>query len=341
MLTEKENYLRVVNGEMPEWVPRTSFASPGRKPATGFVFPSIMMQLGGGPVMDDEGKMIGFRDAWGVEYVSTKETSNASLPVPGKFLLDDITRWRDVIKAPEIPDVDWEEMAAKDLANLDRENSAMYGGMSGYFLNLMNFMGFSEGLCAMVEEPEEVMALFSYLHDYYEKLNTKILQYYKPDIFSLSDDIAAAGGLFVSPQVYRDLVKPWHDADAKLFRDAGIPIAMHCCGLCDEIVEDWWEIGVRVWQPAQVQNDLLGWKAKYNNKLALEGCFDSHGPANWPHAPEEMVRQAVRDCIDTYAPGGGFIFWASSYGDLDDPDTANKARWITEEYDSYGRTFYN
>lgn len=53
-----------------------------------------------------------------------------------------------------------------------------------------------------------------------------------------------------------------------------------------------------------------------------------------------MVRQAVRDCIDTYAPGGGFVFWASSYGAQDDQDFLNKARWITEEYDAYGRTFY-
>ncbi|MCL2137545.1 MAG: veratrol--corrinoid protein metyltransferase [Coriobacteriia bacterium] len=336
-LTEKENYMRVVNGEIPEWVPRTSFASPGFPPATGMAGP---LGFGGEMITDDDGNIIGFRDRWGVEYVSTKETSNAALPVPNKFILDDIRNWRDVIKAPEIPDLDWAEEAKKGLERFDRTQTAIYSGSSGYFLPLVNFMGFTEGLCAMIEEPDEVMALFEYMHEYYSKVNQIVRDFYRPDLFSLSDDIAAAGALFVSPEIYRQLVKPWHDADAKPFRDAGIPIAMHCCGLCEDIVPDWVEMGVRVWQPAQIQNDLLGIKETYKGVLALEGCFDSHGPANYPHAPEELVRQAVRDCIDTYAPGGGFIFWASTYGDLEDPDTANKARWITEEYDAYGRTFY-
>ena len=53
------------------------------------------------------------------------------------------------------------------------------------------------------------------------------------------------------------------------------------------------------------------------------------------HASEEVVKQAVRDTIDAYAPGGGFVFWASSYGAPDDLDFVNKSRWITEEYDAY------
>jgi len=340
MLTEKENYLRVLRGEWPEWIPRMGFASPGRPPTSAFFMPSYSSMLGGGPVLDSAGNAIGYKDMWGVEYVSTKETSNASLPVPDKFILEDITKWRDIVKIPEVPDVDWEAMAKKDLENVDRENSAVSGGQSGYFLPLMNMMGFSNGLMAMYEEPDEVLALFDAMHEFYEAINKKIFYYYKPDTTGIGDDIATAGNLFVSPEIYRSLVKPYHAADAKLGLENDMPVSLHCCGKCDEIVEDWVEMGVTAWNPAQVMNDLLSIKAKYGRGLALTGCFDSHGPANWPHAPEEAVRQAVRDCIDTYAPGGGFIFWGSTYGDLEDPDTENKARWITEEYDSYGRTFY-
>ena len=338
MLTEKENYLRVVNGEMPEWIPRIGFPSPGHMPATGGGGISVFR---GEPVLDADGNVTGRTDIWGVEYVAVKEISNAALPVPDKFILEDITKWRDIVKTPAWPDsIDWEAQAATDTERVDRTQTAMTAGAGGFFLPLMNMMGFSEGLCAMHEEPDEVRALFDYMLEFYMKQVDVLLQYYKPDLFSLSDDIAAAGNLFVSPQMYRDLVKPYHNALAEKFVAAGIPIGMHCCGLSDDIVDDWVEIGVRVWNPAQVMNNLLHWKEKYKGVLALEGCFDSHGPGNWPHAPEELVKQAVRDCIDTYAPGGGFIFWGSSYGDPDDPDTENKARWITEEYDRYGRTFY-
>ena len=42
MLTEKENYLMTLRGEVPEWVPRNMYASPGHPPATGMAMPSIM-----------------------------------------------------------------------------------------------------------------------------------------------------------------------------------------------------------------------------------------------------------------------------------------------------------
>ena len=87
-------------------------------------------------------------------------------------------------------------------------------------------------------------------------------------------------------------------------------------------------------------NDLVGIKKKYGNRLVLEGCWDSSGPAGWPGTPEKVVRAEVRKCIDTFAPGGGFVFWASTYGAPDDEEIKNKARWIAEEYDSYGRNFY-
>jgi hypothetical protein len=38
-------------------------------------------------------------DIWGVDYTATESTDGMALPTPGKFILQDITKWRDVIKA--------------------------------------------------------------------------------------------------------------------------------------------------------------------------------------------------------------------------------------------------
>ncbi len=332
MLTEKENYLMTLRGEVPEWVPRNMYASPGHPPATGMAMPSIMF---------GEMTPTGRKDIWGVEFVATKETGGMALPVPGKFLLDDITKWRDVIKAPDYSYVDWEQLAKKDLSRIDRTQTAVTASLHvGYFQTLCNFMGFTNGLMAMLEEPEEVMALFDYLNKFYLPICEKLRDYYKPDVWGITDDTATANNPFFSPEMYRELVMPFHASEAKFGVEMGIPIDMHDCGRCEDFIDDWISFGVTCWNPAQVMNDLKGIKKKYGNKLVLTGCWDSSGPAGWPGAPEEVVRQAVRDCIDTYAPGGGFVFWASSYGAQDDQVFLNKARWITEEYDAYGRTFY-
>ena len=280
-------------------------------------------------------------DIWGVEFVTTKDTGGMAIPKPGKFILDDITKWRDVIKAPDISDIDWETMAKKDLARIDRSRTAVSAMVHvGYFQSLCNFMGFNEGLMAMIEEPEEVYELFEYMSSFWVQICSKIRDYYKPDIWGVTDDTATATNPFISPETYRNLVKPFHKREAAFGVEMGIPVDMHNCGRCEDFIDVWLDIGVTCWNPAQTMNDLKGIKKKYGNKLVLEGCWDSSGPAGWPGATEEVVKQAVRDTIDAYAPGGGFIFWASTYGAADDEDFLNRKRWITEEYDAYGRTFY-
>jgi hypothetical protein len=332
MLTEKENLLMTLRGEVPEWVPRNMYPSPGHPPASAGCGPSFLNAR-----RTPQG---GF-DIWGVEFVTTKDTGGMAIPKPGKFILDDITKWRDVIKAPDISDIDWETMAKKDLARIDRSQTAVSAMVHvGYFQSLCNFMGFNEGLMAMIEEPEEVYELFEYMSSFWVQICSKIRDYYKPDIWGVTDDTATATNPFISPETYRNLVKPFHKREAAFGVEMGIPVDMHNCGRCEDFIDDWLDIGVTCWNPAQTMNDLKGIKKKYGNKLVLEGCWDSSGPAGWPGATEEVVKQAVRDTIDAYAPGGGFIFWASTYGAADDEDFLNRKRWITEEYDAYGRTFY-
>ena len=332
MLTEKENLLMALRGEVPEWVPRNMYPSPGHPPASAGAGPSFLNAR-----RTPQG---GF-DIWGVEFVTTKDTGGMAIPKPGRFILDDITNWRDVIKAPDISDIDWETMAKKDLERIDRTQTAVSASVHvGYFQSLCNFMGFNEGLMAMIEEPEEVYELFEYMSSFWVQICSKIRDYYKPDIWGVTDDTATATNPFISPETYRNLVKPFHQREAAFGVEMGIPINMHNCGRCEDFIDDWLDIGVTCWNPAQTMNDLPGIKKKYGNKLVLMGCWDSSGPAGWPGATEEVVKQAVRDTIDAYAPGGGFIFWASTYGAPDDEDFLNRKRWITEEYDAYGRTFY-
>lgn len=331
-MTEKENFLRTVRGETPAWVPRFTFGPDPygtKKQAAAQVGPSFLNAR-----RTPQG---GF-DTWGVEFVATTEMGGAALPVPGKFILGDIRKWRDVIKAPDISGIDWEALAKKDIEALkiDRNETAMVLAIHvGYFQNLMNFMGFTEGLCAMSEEPEEVLALYEYMADFYDEVARKSVEHYQPDILTITDDTATAQNPFISAQMFRDLVKPYHARQAQPGIDRGLPIMMHNCGRCEDFIDDWMDYKVCSWNPAQTMNDLDGIKKRYGNKMVLMGCWDSSGPAGWPDAPEALVRQAVRETIDRYASGGGFIFLGSVYGPIGDKATEDKKRWMTNEYEAY------
>jgi hypothetical protein len=337
-MTERENLLRVINGQEPGWVPRKGQLQhnedpENHKPSCVALRPEVFPMK-----RNAKGGRI---DVFGVEYEPTDSTGGQELPMPNRFILEDITKWRDIIKAPSLEGVDWRAIAEKALAGVDRNESCVQmGAGSNFFQQLCNFMGFTEGLVALAEEPEECMALFDYLCTYHGTIAKNLAGYIKPDILGVSDDNATAKYPFISLDMYQRLFVPFLSRITKIGSDLGLPMDMHDCGHCEIFVDEWVKLGINMWNPAQVTNDLVGIKKRLGNKMILTGCWDSQGPPGWHGAPEEVVRQAVRDCIDTYAPGGGFCFWASVYGALDDPRAKNHAFWVTDEYNKYGRTFY-
>ena len=337
-MTEKENLMRVVNGEEPAWLPRKGQSQFDDDPENHKPCCQNAMPVYFPPRRGAKGGRI---DVFGVEYEPTDSTSGQELPMPNNFILDDITKWRDIIKTPSLEGIDWETVAKKSIENIDRNETAVgMGTNGGYFQHLMNFMGFSEGLVALHEDPEEVLALYEYLAEYYETIALNLVDYIKPDFYGITDDTATAQNPFMSPEMYRRLVKPFQARLAKIATDRDITIEMHCCGRCEDFIDDWIEFGVKFWNPAQTMNDLVGIKEKYGNSFVLNGCWDSSGPPGWPGAKEDIVRQAVRDCVDTFAPGGGFCFRAPVYGAKGDERAREHSFWVTDEYNKYGRTFY-
>jgi len=336
-LSEKENFMKVINGETPEWVPRYGMmgADPyATKPSGCSSIMCSAIPFGFTPGAKS------YKDLFGVEYVATEETGWMFLPKPGEFVLKDIRDWRDVVKFPDLTGIDWDELAKKDreASPIDWNDFAMmYGGVgvSGFFMPLMNMMGFTEGLAAMAEEPEIVHEMFTFMADFYCYGIEQTIDRYPVDIFTIVDDTAAQKNPFISPKMYKELVKPYQARICSYAQERGIPVMMHDCGRCEDFIDDWRDFGVNSWNPAQVYNDLDGIKKKYGNSLVLIGCWDSQGEAGFIETPEDVVRQAVRDTIDRYGPGGGFMFWGSVYGSPDNPWTENKKRWMTEEYEAY------
>ena len=339
-LTEKQNYLNMLKGETPEWIPFYDYGMFVGSPRKGC---NMMIQaecaatpMGGG------------KDSWGVTWVPSESTMNALLPEPNNFILDDITKWHDIVKAPSLADVDWEAMVKKQIDGmtamgiLDRETQALHLSTHvGYFQMLMAFMGFVEGICAIVDEPEEVYALMEYLSDFYCEVERKMIEYAKPDVFQIIDDTAAQARPFISREQYRELFWPFQKKQADIAHEYGIPVAMHCCGKCEIFIDDWREMGVCAWDPAQPVNDLAAVKAKYGNDLVIIGGWDPTPHMIFDDVTEEELRQSVRDAIDKFAPGGGYVWCMGlmrSVGREAQTDWKNKI--ILDEAYRYGSTFY-
>ena len=333
MLSKKENLMRCINGEIPEYLPHFQWGKlPGETeaPTTAKLGPSILFKHREG----ERGV-----DLWGVSHVAN---NGASVPEIGNHILKDIRQWRDIIKKPDLSHIDWEAMAKKDLEKADinpDETAIVYHAHVGYFQNLMAFMGFENGMCAMYEEPEEVLELFDMMSDFYCEVAEKSLDFYRPEFFGLTDDTATQLNPFISIEMFEELLMPTYRKHCAVGIKRGLPVELHNCGRCEEQIPYWDELNIRAWDPAQPMNDLIGIKAKYGNKLVLIGCWDGRDYLD-PNITEEVFKQSIIDTIDTFAPGGGFCWGGGMLALPGDDLNAKKNAWIKEVVSTYGRDFY-
>ncbi|MDR2957193.1 MAG: hypothetical protein LBU61_03295, partial [Coriobacteriales bacterium] len=276
-LTPKENLLRVLYGQMPEWVPSYSYYGPlpgvdEEPPNMGVM---LMPLMGEGNPFDGKG----FKDLWGVPFTTVEEVGGFALPTPDVFILEDITKWYDVIKIPErLIGMDWKAVAEDAMKNLpyDREKVSVWwgpGGM-GFFMQLMNLMGFTEGLSAMIEEPDSVKEMFEFLKNFYMEIAVQIVDVIKPDVIQMGDDAAAERNPFISPQMYREFLLPIYREFSYLAVDRGLPIDMHLCGRGEDFIPDLIKIGVNCWEPVQLANDIAGLQARYGRHLVIGGGWE-------------------------------------------------------------------
>ena len=323
MLSEKENFLRALGGGEPEYVPRYNLF--------WMVRPSIFQA--------DRVNGVG-KDIFGVEW--TKEGSAFDAPIPRNdiFILDDIRRWRDVIKFPDFSGVNWEEMAKKDLK--ERDPNLPRGGElpGGFFQSVMAFMGFTEGLLACFEEPDEVKALVNYLCDCYLDMAEDFVKYYQPDYIWFPDDIATERNPFISLDMFRDIFEPVWRRSLKFFKDRGYLALHHNCGRFEDYLDDLVDMGFNGWDPAQTSNDLIGIKKKFGNKLLICGGFDNRRFLPFIEATEDEVRGAIKQLMDDLAPGGGFAYMGGAAPPGADPVTAERANWMNDEFEKL-RFLYN
>lgn len=339
-LTPKENLLITLNGGKPEEIQTYGFGPmPGAtEPVANCYFePEICSghRFRGGGI-----------DLWGVNWVGNAETANGLIPEPGNFILDDITRWREVIHAPDLSTIDPEEDYRKQLAGWEkwgstRETSAVTINLhAGYFQDLVSFMGFENAFLAMYEEPDEVYALMDYICDFYCRVLDLYMPVVKPDIVGLMDDAASERSLFMSPQMYEDLFLPFHRRQAKYGVDLGLPVTMHCCGHAEELIDLWLSIGVKGWNPAQPSNDLAGIKKKYGNSLVLQGGWGTNNRLLSADVTDEEIRQSIRDTFEMLAPGGGFCYGGGFLGAIGDTEMRRRSKVLNDEAKYLAKTFY-
>ena len=131
------------------------------------------------------------------------------------------------------------------------------------------------------------------------------------DIIVFGDDLGGQNGPLLSPDMYREFYKPYHRklwGRAKELAD--VRVMLHCCGGVEPLLEDLIDAGLQAINPVQITSrgmDSRHLKERYGDRL----CFWGGGCDTrdvLPNQTPEEVKKHVREQIDIFHPGGGFVF---------------------------------
>jgi hypothetical protein len=249
------------------------------------------------------------KDRWGTTIV-WPEDQFAAMPhiTADDKVLPDITAWRDYVKVPDLAAnaKDWSAVyAARDATDRSEKLIMSFMG-TGIFEESHFLMGFEDALVNFLAEPECMHELLNAIFEYRLTYAGLLIDNLKPDVILSHDDWGSKHSLFMSPEVWREFLKPLYLKLYARFREAGVIVMHHADSYLEPIVDDLVEIGVDIWQGVLPQNDIVGIQRRTKGKLTLMGGIDA-AIVDRQDATEAEIRSEVRKACEAYAPGGHFI----------------------------------
>lgn len=311
-ITEKENILRFYRHETPEHLPDLSCLHT----LIGYGYlerplePAIVKMLHLEPEKYSQ-YQVSMKDWFGVEYVYEPAIGGSMPDVSKPYILTDITKWREQVRFPDLDAYDWEEAARFDHADqVDREHKALSVLVQcGLYERMHALAGMENTLVWMLLEPEDTGELLAAIADHKLKLFEKIIQYYKPHIIRHHDDYGSQRALQMSPDLWREMIKPHVARFVDVCHDNGVYYEQHSCGFLEPIISDFAEIGVDSWQGMHI-NDVEKLKEVTKGKLNYHMSLDNqrYRAADMAgNLTEEELRRDIRETVKVCAKGGDYF----------------------------------
>ena len=140
---------------------------------------------------------------------------------------------------------EWPDMRAQDYSRLEKIRPYLPEGMKlmvmgpgGVLENVIGLVGY-DNLCFMTyEEPELVKEIFDHV-------GSRLVEYYDNTagvdtvgMISSNDDWGFNTQTFLSPEMMRNYLFPWHKKIVETVHKHGKPVLLHSCGNYSEVIED-------------------------------------------------------------------------------------------------------
>lgn len=291
--TERENVIATVHHQRPGWLgckenmilPREILDNAAR----AFVADGLPF----GP------ENAGGKDMFGVTWVYEPQATG-SMVIPGNPILEDAEDWEEVIKFPNLDEIDWDaiEKRCLPLVRDDQLNVTML--FTGLFERLISFMDFENAAVAMIDEDQQeaVLRLFSRLTDYYIDLMGRLRKYCHIDMVVFHDDWGHQRSAFFSEDVCRRMLLPSLTRLVNACHENGMLFSFHSCGKVASLLPVMIDAGVDKWD-GQIINDIWKLLDLYGDRLCI------HYNEKVPEANPDQAARWASSVISHLTPDSG------------------------------------
>jgi len=134
----------------------------------------------------------------------------------------------------------------------------------------------------------------------------------KIDVLLVTDaDFGTQRGQFISNELYNELYKPFHKKiNDWIHKNTGWKTFIHSCGAVEKLLPEFIDAGFDILNPVQLSAegmDAKSLKEKYGDKIVFwGGGVDTQ--KTLPFGTAEEVMQQVKERIEIFSKGGGFVF---------------------------------
>lgn len=130
-------------------------------------------------------------------------------------------------------------------------------------------------------------------------------------VFLTGTDFGTQSGPFISNEAYRDLYQPFHkEVNNWIHKNTEWKSFIHSCGSVYKLLPDFVEAGFDILNPVQcsaAEMDPKSLKSNFGDSLTFwGGGVDTQ--KTLPFGTPDEVAAEVKSRMDTFGPGGGFVF---------------------------------
>lgn len=324
-ITDRENFIRALEFNSPEWVPIDFDLLPAVRIKYGEALKEVLlahplifeareveqMNYTTPGLLHTEGEY--YTDDWGCVWYSARDG------ILGQVVEHPLTDWKalDTLVPPDPSQQEnWEQI--KISAEQQRaKGKVVYGATSiingGFFDRLQFLRGLENLLIDFATEPPQLATLMEMVLDHNRKAIKKWLEI-GIDVMCFHGDIGTQKGLMMSPQTFRKYLKPAYREMFQMCRRAGVHVKYSSDGNLLEIVDDLIECGASYHDPQVGACGIDGIAQAYNGKMcAMVDIDEQIMPFCTPDDIDAQVREIV---TKVGTPDGGLMLYASPTEDV-------------------------